>query len=350
MNYSYHHQKGFVILGITLIILFIITGVTLYLTASGILWQRVSVNSYQEEQAFHAAEAGLEFGVMYLGKINTNAFPYTYTLNAPLDDGATYRIVFSNPASNRFSITSTGLNNDATATRSVSQEVYLLSSTVKTPLAAKGKIDLSGSVSITNTQTNETIRSGGAITLDGNAATYISSGVGSDKNGLGSDVTELDPTLSNLSGDAFFQNFFSSSKITIKNSADYLYQNNSNTNYNTVLSGKTDALIWIEQTNGTATIDNATIGSSTNPVVLVVNGALKIGGAVQFYGVLYVIGNWNNGGAGTANITGSVLVEGALEALTGTPNIVFNTSVLNVVNQRIGTYAKVAGSWNDLLP
>src|SRR5699024_4115376 len=59
-------QQGFATLTVAVTILFLATFVTLYAVRVGVMAQRISANEFRAEQAFTAAEAGVEEGIAYL--------------------------------------------------------------------------------------------------------------------------------------------------------------------------------------------------------------------------------------------------------------------------------------------
>jgi hypothetical protein len=112
------------------------------------------------------------------------------------------------------------------------------------------------------------------------------------------------------------------------------------------LGGLVGKVIYITQAPGTtATINsNVVIGSPEQPVILIVDGDFKFNGNATLYGVVYVIGDWNNTGGGNAAIYGAAIVEGDMSS-TGTPELSFDTSLENLNN--LTTLVKVPGSWRD---
>ena len=51
-------------------------------------------------------------------------------------------------------------------------------------------------------------------------------------------------------------------------------------------------------------------------------------------------------GGGTATIYGSAIVEGDFNG-QGTPNVVYDSDVLSNLQQNLGQYARIPGSWHD---
>ena len=59
-------QHGLALLATALVLLFIATGVTLFAARVGVMDQRISGNQYRSQEAFEAAEAGVEYGIAYV--------------------------------------------------------------------------------------------------------------------------------------------------------------------------------------------------------------------------------------------------------------------------------------------
>ncbi|PWY57014.1 hypothetical protein DGG96_01205 [Legionella qingyii] len=359
------HQRGYVLLATSMMILLGIA-ITALLTIKTVDFdQKIENNFYRTSQSFMAAEAGLEYGLAYLEAnktailvdTNNDGFIDTYTnaqiTNVPFSNNTTYTITYSNPVFtnfNRITVTSKGTadNNSSSTTIVQIMQIYpFVPAPTPVPLLVKNNVNLSGSLTITNTTTGTTIWSGGDTILSGSASTASNTSSGSNSAGLQTDVVHNDSSISSLSSDQFFSDFFATTKTLAQQSADITYTNNSTTNYSGLLNGVVGQSIWINQTGGSSASfsGSATIGSPTNPVVLVVNGSLQANGSTTIYGMVYIIGDWNNSGGGTLDIIGGAVVEGSITS-TGSPNITYSTTVLNQLN-KVGSFVKVPGSWRD---
>lgn len=358
-------MQGAATLALTLMLLFSITMMGIYSAKSAITEQRASNNEYQAKLAFEAAEAGLEFGGVYLDANKSNilvdadtngtidGFTSADTSNVSQTNGTNYTITYTNPISTAYNIiqvSAVGLNPDGTVSRTISQ-LYANVPAIETKPAAgviaKGAVNFGGNMTITNTVNGNTIWSGGSVALSGSASTNTGSG-GSDRNTIGPDVTQNDTALSALSNEQFFQKFFSEDMATTKANANSLYQGSGNTNYSSQLNGKEAELIWIEHSSGEARINsNTVIGSPEKPVVLVVDADLKMNGGLTIYGTVYVTKDFINSGGGNLEIHGALVVNGDIQS-TGTPNVIYTEEVLNKVQEAVGKYTKLPGSWIDL--
>lgn len=353
------------LLALVVALLFSVTWLIWGITKAGWQAEKWSANGVWAEQAAEAAEAGAEFGLVYLLKNSSSivvdanndgyldAYANSSTTNVALTNGATYTITYSNPTANDLSVIllkSVGKSADGVASREVRQ--LLKYSSVMTTysssgLAAKGNISMAGNSSVTNTSNNVTLMTGGIVTLNGGSETIISSGVASTSSSFKSDVSQNNSSWVSASAEAFFQQFFGTSSTSIKAASNYYYSKSTNTNYDSTLNGLQGVSIWLDQSNGTtATIDSTTvIGSASKPVLLVVNGNLTIQGNAIVYGYIYVTGSLQT--AGNSTIQGAI-VAGGNTVDSGNFSLTYNTSVLNKVKQLTGQYTKIPNSWNDL--
>lgn len=347
-------QNGSILVSVILVIL--ISSIIISSTAPTIIAnQRVVANSLYEKQAFENANSGLEFAQMY-GKVNLSSIITDNDndgLISQVYNTSNYIITYTNPIVSNFNllnVTSVGKSDNGNVTQTAVQRLYrsnFLSSKPAAGLIAKGSVTLSGNVSTTNTETGKTIWSGGSVTLSGSSATIGVGGVSSNKHGINSDVTQNSTALSSLTDTQFFNNFFNKTKAVVKATADLSYTNTTNTNYSDSLSGVLGKVIYITQTSGTAALNSTiTIGSAAQPVILVIDGDLKVNGNVTLYGMIYVANNWSQTGGGTLSVEGAVVVQGNI-ANNGTPNIAFKGAILNTLQNNFVDLAKVPGSWRD---
>lgn len=366
-NKSRCHQLGAVTLILTVTLLTVSTLIILFAANYGVMRDKMVSNLSRNQQALNAAEAGLEFGINYL-KINqatilanpVNGFiqPYsdTNTTNIALANNSKFTVVYTNPVANNYSlvtITSTGVSDDGSATHIAKQSVYsgsLLLSPPTIPLTTKGDVSMTGSSQIVNTFNGITIQSGDDVTMAGASKTVLSSGVSSKAGNIKADVQSEVASLANQSQNDFFSSIFGTSSSTIQSNVAHYYSNNANTNYSATLNGMTNTSIWIDQTGGTATINgNTTIGSSANPVLLIVNGNLSLSGNVTIYGFIFVIGtNDITSLTGNTGIVGGMATSDDIN-ISGNNQITYDPNVLK--NLQSGSslryYAKVPGSWRD---
>ncbi len=356
-------MRGALVLAISLALLASATLIVLIAANSGSISSKVFGAQYRSAQAFMAAQAGLDFGEAYL-KANRSSIiqdsnldgyidSYTsiQTQNVSLPNGSVFSVNFSNPIVNDFDLIEiivTGTSEDGTATRFVSQQIKfmpVLFHYEQLPLVILGDVSMSGSAKVRNTEGSATIRSGDDIRLYSGAKTINSSGIMSTSSGLSTDVVEEDGVLEDMEQDLFFENHFGVQSSFLKLFTDLYYQNYFITSYDSELDGQQGKFIWIDQTFGSAVLaGNTEIGSSSDPVVLVIDGNLSVSGGVEIYGFVYVSGNVY--ASGTATINGGIIVGGNLYG-SGNMDIIYDSTALQNTQSNLLVIGKVPGSWRD---
>lgn len=363
---SFLKKSGAATLVLTVVLLVTITLIILFAANNILFQQKIASNTNRNNQAYEAAEAGLEFAVPYLQTNmvailanNSGGYllPYSNsnTTNVALANGGKYTIVYTNPTINNYDtilITSTGVSDDSSSTRVVSQLVRRSSIVVSPPAAAlvtKGSLTFSGSSDIYNTINSSTIIAGTTVSINGSAKTHTASGIGSTSSLIGSDVTQNLTSLANMTANDMTATYFGENINTLKGSFANYYSSSGSTSYSSTLNGMTGTSIWIDQTSGAATLSgNTTIGSATNPVILVINGDFDMSGTVTIYGFVYVIGGATTDVLGTVSIIGGIAATNNL-LFSGSTDVTYNPTVLNALKTQPGTsyFAKIAGSWKD---
>lgn len=360
-NYLTKYQTGAAIM-ITLSCLLLICSLLTLSSIKTIKTQGlISRNKSQAEQAFAAAESGLDYSIAFL-KINTDlvhsgkieSYQSALTQNVGNGNNSLYSIDFSYANKDNHDlliIQSTGRVANGKTPIQLSQLVQrkaFIANSPKAGFITLGKTSLSGNITISNYETDITIWSGGDVQLSGSATTEASAGVGSNKRVLDVDIIANDSRLSKLSPDQFFEQMMGMPRDYSKSQTDIQLTYNANQNLSHLLShssfwGKS---IWITQTKGTASLSGrSVIGSPEKPIILIIDGDFKANGTTDIYGLVYVTQNWDNSGGGTLNIYGAAIVEGDFNG-TGTPNINYDQDVLDNLNL-IANFAKIPGSWSD---
>lgn len=105
-------------------------------------------------------------------------------------------------------------------------------------------------------------------------------------------------------------------------------------------------IMWV---NGGLRIESAvTLGTASDPAVIVSDGAVTLSGPFELNGMLVARGNlnWTNS-AGASRIVGMLLVEGNL-VTDGTMDIVYQSAIANQLRNRVGSFVRVPGSWTDI--
>lgn len=324
-------QTGGATLILTVVLLVSATLMMFYAAQHHMLQQKIIANQNMNSQAYYAADAGIEFGIVYLGQhtstvatnptngfINYGATDSNLT-NVQLNNGSKFSIVYTNPTQYNYQliqITSTGQSADGTATRVLHQQVYSNSPALKYAIVSQSNMVASGNVTVTG---QNGVDLGGTFTKSGNIKI--------------SQFTQHDATLANMSASALFSSIFGMSTAQMQAQSTY-YANSNSINFN-ALSGK----VWI---NSNVSISgNSTIGSATNPVLIIINGNFTGSGTVTIYGLLYIMGTTTISGNLTLN--GGLISQGAI-TMSGT-SAAYSVPMVGVFTSN--TYAKVSGSWKD---
>ncbi len=360
-------QSGASLLIMTLILMSLTMVIIIFAANYGAMQSKSIANINRQQQAMNAAQAGLEFGITYLTVNNATilaspvsghlaAFSNSSVTNVALSNGSKFSITYSNPIANDYTlilISSTGTSDDNSATVGVSQLVKygsMLLNIPGAPLVSIGSVALGGNSEIVNTYNNTTVVSGSTVSMSGSSETTLSSGTSSSPGNIQSDIQQNSSSLSAISANDFFASYFGQSPSTIKSSVQNYYTNNVATNYSDQLNGKTGTSIWIDQTSGLATLNGSTtIGSVTNPVLLIINGDIRFNGNLTIYGYVYVNGTATSTIIGNTTIIGGISNTGALSSASGSVEVSYSPTVLANLqnNASMRYYAKVPGSWKD---
>jgi len=347
-------QNGIATLTIAVVLLVAATLIILFVTNNNLLQQKSTANQNRNNQAFFAADAGIQFGIAYLNNnraaviANPVSGFINYSVaalqNITLSNNSKFTVVYTNPTANNFNvitITSTGTSDDGTSTRVISQQVSFQTMLVHSPtlpLTSVGAVTLSGSSNVKNLNSNSTIQSGSTVSFSGSGSTTTSTG-GSNKNHNGGDTSASVSSLNGLTASQFFNSMFGVSSSSVKNGATYCATVSACS-----LSITTSGVVWIDSS---ATINDSVanqIGTAVSPVIMIVNGSFSLSGGTSIYGIIYAFGN-SSVGNGTAQVFGALLSAGTVNT-TGNISINYDTTTINNVSN-IGTYAKIPGSWRD---
>lgn len=358
-------SSGAVALIMTLILMTLSTVIILFAANFGVMHNKSISNMEQSNYAFEAAQAGMDYGINYLRENSDdiisnrfNGYLLSYTnskiTNVKLANNSKYTVTYSNPIQYNYDlilITSTGTSSDNLSTRVIRQLVEfgsVLLNQPDRPVITKGSVSMGGSSRILNLNENQTILSGSSVSLSDSSYTFTSDGIGSTPGNIKSDITQNDATLGGMSADDLFVSYFGLPQSLIKSSAGYNYSGSSDKDYSSDLNSKRGTSIWIDQTSGNAIISGTTsIGSFSNPVLLIIDGDTIFTDNVTLYGFLYITG-------ASINIGGNTLIIGGLSAansvsITGGTQVIYSQSVLNNLQDHDNSryFARVPGSWKD---
>jgi len=102
-------------------------------------------------------------------------------------------------------------------------------------------------------------------------------------------------------------------------------------------------MFWIE--NDFIVGGDATLGSATDPLLIVTESGVQLGGTARLNGLVFSGTSWNNGG-GSAQLRGAAVADGDF-TMGGNTHIVYEPDVLTRLHLMTGTFARVPGSWSD---
>lgn len=387
-------QTGAATIVLTMVLLFAITLITIITAKNASIEQQIAGNESRAKQAFEAAEAGMNYAVSYWGDRMdndadlTNGYtlparftPTTTVANRPALSGsnATYSVEFCDPDNDlpdeptdtcvapsiddwnsKVVVYARGWSDDNTAVQHIVQEIReedALANGPDNPMVSRAGVNIGGNADIYNPFKNITVWSGSKLDLGTNATmdTYIpppgatdcddnsppinysdcmASSVGEE---IGIDVLENDTNLSVLSGDDFFKNFFGMAPSLYKR---YMVTRVVTPANITTIDNLTREIIWVD---GDVTLNAYTLGTETEPVILIIDGDLTMGGSFSLYGLLYVRDDLNAGG--TPTIEGVAIVEDQSN-ITGSLQIIYNPDAISNLGLMDVT-VPVAGSWRD---
>ena len=221
---------------------------------------------------------------------------------------------------------------------------------VDTPvLMSASMIDVNGNTNIINrgvTVTDphfagSTLRTGANFKVYGYAATYVGNGSGgtvfsSDKDLIKSDIKQYDTSIKKAD---MYSYFFSQPLSTVYGIADHSYTMDN-------VSGVKAKTVWIDSSVNLQYTNDITLGTPSQPVVLIINGNLNIihTTKIKLYGLIYVIGDINLNGSVNIVGNGAIVTEGQAK-LRGTtvfdlnPSAVGDMSVANPYMASDPTYS-----------
>jgi len=277
-----------------------------------------------------------------------------------------------------------GWSDDGIATRTISQclttfNIFNGGRGPQQPFVSRQSVGIAGNARIINRYSNSSIWSGGSLGVAGASfGTYLrpsgtlisdydkselddadetldTQEVSDRDSGTGIDVITNDPTLGNKTPAQLFEMFFEPSKSNLRNLAinvDQQFDPGDSLAATPPLTG----VVWVGAEGGTPSTTDTTIGgtdilgSSSNPVILIVNGDLKMTGGTV-YGVIYVMGELTV--TGNPIIKGSLISESGDSSGAGTLNLVYvpygdgSDNGSGSTPFITGTGAVLTGSWKD---
>lgn len=402
-----NRQKGVATLMLTIVILMVVTLTTMYTSRVVVTDDKVFGNVYKNAQALDAARSGFDYALAYLnanvstvttGLSSCASVSNTYSLTSgTLANNATYTMTYGcvTAASTTYlTITAVGTNAGGSARKTVAGMVRVLGGSVIGAMMSTGASTVSNTGTVTNSiaGTPYSIIAGGSITTTG-------AGTITPATTSASNATMAAATFNDFTGQSAIGNFATLTptrymRITCTGAISYRNTtvinsgvcatctsspatlcSSGTTTFNNIASASS-TLIYFSMGANNFTIANTgnnqviTVGTSTSPVVLVVNGtggnvSLSASGnnnANTFWGNIYTnrplsIAKTAGNAATNWTVNGLAYSSGATTTLTGltsTANAVVNgeltgtavTNSLGQVNLSATTLGYITGTYS----
>ncbi len=383
-------QVGFLTMAVAIGILMLSTLVVFNVSSSILFEQRVVNNDQRARQAFEAAEAGIDAAIAYIREdrdrdgdgvvdpvFDSNGDGMgdsdsrgvgTASVTVTVDD------ISDEGDMTTLRITSRGLSDDGTATRTLTYTlvtIFPLPNSPENPLTSRGGAIVSGAASVYNYEGFSTIWSGNDVDLGSNnvTATYVPDTshpgypacmdfsmncevVGSSNRlVLGVDVIENDSSLAGLSPAELFRNYFGMTPEAYRASVATVDTTAAGIAEDVQLA--THDVVWIE---GDAAIQSVTVGceqhitgnnscpaNQIKPSIVIINGDVTFSGSPTFHGLVFVMGDVSL--SGNTRIYGAMAAAGAMGG-TGSLDIHYSSEILDGT-RFAGASTGSAGSWRD---
>ena len=373
---SIHHQRGIAILAMTVIVMLIVTIASITLNKQAIVEIKTSGNHYLSAQSFEAAQAGVDEAIAKLNDTTTvgtfcgttsttfkkgcvkdsnadgtiDSYTNTGSNDSQTSSGVSktyYSYIITNPTSGnstRLRISSTGCsdgcnpcNSTCTSKSTVVQEVYGAGGTF-------GAINAWGNVSVQgNTTVAGDIISGKSVSVSGSASQ--TSGVQL------ANSTALSAFSESSTGFKEYYLGVSNAALLPTYSATLSMQKPGASDFNTITQNNTrSAIINLTEPSIELTGGSWTIGSPTNPVVIIAAADFHLTSQVNIYGIVYAARDYQIG-AGGSSVTG-MIIAGREVSTAGNGTFTYNQSVIDKLldSSKTGvplTYSRILGTWRD---
>ena len=362
--------RGFVTTTVALLMLLVVSVLVFYVNKGIWLEQRTSINQYQAKQAFNAAEAGLEYVLSVLnattgspirstyltassaqpGKFSIGTATVTGTPGADLAFSVVISLVSGDSApADRFVLTATGGSDCTTAGtintcsgRAVVSPIVELTPVLLSPpddaTSVYGATQINGNAArLRNAEgVGYPLRTGSTLSFSGGAGSSVLVSSLTAGSCTGSNKAMCNGFTSLASSSAFFSSFFGATPGDVQAMTTAV---TSGAGFSSATSG----LVWY---TGDLNL-NSDLGTTTNPILLVVNGNLTFNGNRDIVGFVYVTGNLTISGA--SSIQGAVAAAGNT-TVQGNVDIAKDTTVLNQLKASASSFNKVPGTWRDWTP
>lgn len=214
------------------------------------------------------------------------------------------------------------------------------------PLTARGAVNAGvAALGLHNSDpaTGIAVHAGGSISA---AQTRFTPPAGSS---LGSSLVSGDSALAGLSADRFFASYFGLDKASWRDQPAVM-QVDCHSPCGAALQAAVAAapgraMVWVD--GDLALAGPLTLGSVQAPVLIVVNGSVRLSGALFMNGLLYANAlSWTSTNGPGAVLRGAAITEGDYQG-DATADLYYDTQVLAALKSAYGSFARVSGSWRD---
>lgn len=338
-NGTLRHQTGVATLVVILILLFSISGLTLYAANTGILEQKISINDYRAKQLGEASDAGVDVGVSWLttntpvwvtDTLNAGYEKHNGIINTTFSNGLSANILLrrSVAAPEKVTLIATAMESAGTSTTATSRTEILqnkfVSTQPDTPLLINGCLSgITGNPTANNTSDTYDI-------VSSQSAGCIDTG---HFNNASDPVQVLGSAFTGTAWDRTFG-------ITQAEMQALALADASLPIADRTVHWITDPSPW-----------HTNLGSSTAPiksVIAVFTACQAINGGTDIVGIVFFMGPCTSGGWGGGDIFGSVVMEGNMEAMNANTSLTYDDQyVTSLFNKTLGLRARIPGSWID---
>lgn len=330
-----HGECGVAALVVILILLFSISGITLYAANTGILEQKVSTNDYRAKQLAEAADAGINYAQAWLAS-NTNSATWgtadasgnqtsTSIGSTSMSNGFSAAITLTRPITmpDHVLITSTATETGGSLVTAVAKlsivQKKVMTGLPDSPMVVNGCVSSTvGTPTIENQQlgsTYEIISSQNALCVN----------QGNFNGGYGFDVQ----------GGAFVGSAWDRSFGMTQ------------AEMQTLAAVPGSNVYWNTQTTPYHT-DLGSVGPPAQPVVAIFTGCPSINGGTTIVGVVYFVGPCTTNGWGGGNIFGTLIVDGDVALMNANTALIYDEDYVgDLVDDYVGVKGRIPGTWLD---
>lgn len=324
-----HRQRGAAVLAGCLLILFIFALSSVFNTQLAVSEQLLTGNELRLAQATNNAHSGLAQAQSELSKPATRTTPaLSSNTNVVNSDGQTqgrFSTHIQTMAPTRMKIISQGWSADSSAKKSMSLQVQ-----------QQNLIQYFPQASVTATQS---IVLGENIELRNSPSTSLWAGKSIQSTLQSENIKPNDTQLAALNKNEFVRNFLGMTMNQI--TANFPSPNCTTQRCTTENIAVNEPITYIE---GDLTIDR-NLGSETQPVILLLDGSLKMEHNATIHGIVFILNDWvdthSNG-----EINGALLLAGKLD-LRGIVSIHYAPSIIAQLQQSATYYTAIEGTWRN---